>query len=338
MSLKVIFLKYFFYASAVLGVFPFTVDWKERKVSESTALKIYSTLLHALAFISINPLCYQAIRLHYMDKFITKNFVNNLEVLNVEIRIVSGMVCLILYNQHYSRYASLINSILKLESQFKIKSTGKLTNVEKWFRIMVFLKMFIAGAIGWIHVIGFVQNMSKFNWILIAILYSSCLMTTFHLFTVFFFYLSVAVISKYYKITNTTLDEVFQHFILRKTSFSELTKKIEDISIKYKHLFELHSCLIKVYEIQIVSSLVMSFIGNVIAGFTAYTLIYNEDPKWFAFWTHFCLTIANYLDSYLTAVMCNKSYMLWKASTTLFSRFASFKSENIEFDRTVCIN
>lgn len=317
--------KFIYYSSLLLGVYPILYNSKEHRISRCRILEFYSLFIHGTAFLAANILGYK-MKLLYGGNLVTKDFVLFVDVFTAQIRILSGLLSMFVFHKNCSNFVCFTNNILKLDSTCFKDSKG-------WFIFMVFLKMFFTGSIGWMHVSIILQNVPVINWLTMAVFSSTCAMITFHMFSVLYFYIAVGCLTKFFGITNENLEQVYQDYKFQRTSADQVKTKVEELTKIYSELFHLHTFLIKVYEIQIVSALVTNFVGNVSAGFTTYTLYHSEHVNWFAFGTYFILTIANYLDSYLTSVMCNKNCQLWRTATEILGQFTILKSNGDDGDR-----
>lgn len=326
-------INFIYYSAIVLGVCPFLYNREGKSVKRCRILELYSFCIHTTSFLVLNPLGFKVQKSAAARQFITKHFVLLIELFATEMKIISGLLSLLVFYKNRDKFECFINEILKLNSiSFKI---AKGERVEKWFICMVSLKIFVSGSIGWIHVSSFIQNFPTINWIIIGAFISSCCILTFHIFNVFYFYTAVGFLTKFFRINNENLEKIHEDFKFQRTPISQLEHKLQELTILYSKLFYLHTFLIKVYEIQIVSSLVTSFVGNVSAGFATYTLYHSEHVNWLAFGTYFILTTANYLDGYLTSVMCNRNCQFWRRATEILGQFSNLRTSGL--DRAVSI-
>lgn len=327
-------IKCIYYSSMVLGVFPFIYNARDNTVSRSTALELYSLFIHLTSFLAVNPLGYKLAQ--QSDRhFLTKDFVLMIEIFASQIRIISGLLTLFLFYKKRSDFEIFINQILKLNATtFKV-SKGSGERIERKLLCMFLLKMHLSGTIGWIFVSNFLQSFKKIGLLHLAALAGSSCIITFHMFTVVYFYTAVGFLTKFFEITNKKLEKIHQDYKYQRTSSNQLKGEVVKLTNLYGQLFHLHTFLIKVYETQIVSSLVSSFVCNVSAGFATYTLYHSEHVNWFAFGTYSILTTANYLDSYLTSVICNKNCQLWRTATEILGQFTNLRSSDGGFDKVV---
>lgn len=323
-----------YYFSVVLGVCPYIYSRSGNKATRSKALECYSLLIHLTSFLVCDPLGYKITQEH-SGHFITKDFVIMIEIFATQMKIISGLLSILVFYRNRVKFDCFINQILKLnETTFKVsKENGE--QIEKKLIGMVFLKAYLSGSIGGIFVSTFLQNVSITNWLHMATFSCSCCMITFHMFTDLYFYTAVGFLTKFFELTNKKLEQIHQDYKLQTTPTNQLKKRVEELTNLYGQLFHLHSFLIRVYEIQIVSSLLASFVSNVSAGFATYTLYRSDHVNLFAFGTYFILTITNYLDSYLTSVMCNKNCQLWRAATDIVGQFTTLRSDDGRFDKAV---
>lgn len=110
---------------------------------------------------------------------------------------------------------------------------------------------------------------------------------------------------------------------------------IDEISVIYGDLYNLHEFLKNAYEIQVVSWMISGLLNNVTYWFATYTLIDTSTVNWLAFSTYCVITTGLFFDGYLICAVCEKNCALWREARELFKKFYLLESIDCRLDQSV---
>lgn len=194
-------LLFFYYFSTLVGTCPFIYDSKANAMRFS---KIRSSIGIVLYGVSIGLLI--PIRLHSANKIdyskvLTKDFVSIVEGMNEYTKNIISIISLAIFIKNRNQFRQLFNGILALDKE-EISFES-----EKWFTSMVATKIGV-GLVVWIFSFSwFFMNFKDLNLIIITLFWCHTSVFIFQLFSVNYFYMAVALISKSWKATNIRLTD-----------------------------------------------------------------------------------------------------------------------------------
>ncbi|KAL5273542.1 hypothetical protein ACFFRR_000341 [Megaselia abdita] len=333
-----------FYMACVLGLCPLVYDRKRHVLRLSMTRSWLGLAIYGTAIALLIPLGYIASKRMEMVEMAIKDFASIIEAINGNIKVLSSIVSLVIFFKNRNNFAHCFNEILKL-NRTTFKVYDKDAKIEKWFLWMILTKMAVGTLIAIVNTGMFFINFRKRSLIILGIFFCQCGTFAFQQFSVYFFYIAVGFVCKFYKMTNTQLFEVYEQYKtiskldklkgMTKETCCVLSDRIDEIGTLYKDLFYLHNFLKQVYDVQVLSILTTSFCTNVSFSFATYTLFSGETINTKAITIYVGATVLSFIDTYLTSAVCAANAMFFKEAKHILGVFASIKSLDIRFDRTI---
>lgn len=342
--LSIIPVDFYYHLSVIAGVCPFIYDRKNGVVRQSLFLEIYSSIVHGSCILLLVPFLILA---HKNNDLNRKGISQIVEVVNMVIKALSIALSMSLFNKNRLKFQRFSNEILRLNTTtFKVEPKSEDEKIHFWLLKIVVLKIAVTAMLGFVHIGTFLNRFKVMSWQITGVFVCNTGMFMFQQYGIFYFYTAVGFVCKFYQMSNRQLLELCKNYevltiIKRKAShlekISQMIDRVDELSLLYKELYDLHDFLKNVYEIQVVSTMIVALLNNVTYWFGTYTTLSVEPFNVVAFVTHFALTLGMYLDAYLMFAVCEKGSRLWKAARDIFGRFNTLKSIDYRFDRSVWI-
>lgn len=327
---------FMYYVAGFLGVCTLTFDQKKRVLCESRARNLLRTVVYGAAIMLTIPLSYMASRRMEMNGTVIKDFASIIDVINGIIRVFSSTVSVVALLKNRHNIVKFFNNILKLNETMR-----KEAKIEKWFHWMILTKVVVGNSAAIAITVIFFMNFNKFSLIILAAFWSQIEVLIFQQFSMYCFYIAVAFICKFYKMTNYQLFEVYaQYKAARRSGIAKekcflLSDRVDELAALYKELFDLHNFIKKVYEVSVLTSLVTSFCTNVSFSFATYTLVHRKSVNSTAVAIYLSTTVLSFIDTYLTASVCDAHGQFFREAKHILGIFGDTKSIDVRLDRTV---
>lgn len=307
---------------------------------------IIGPLVYGSAILMNIPMSYLAAQTFERSELPQKDFVTILQGINEYAQVLATIVTVIVFIKNKTNLRPFFNAIVKLNwTFFKIRDFSKDLEAEKWFLWMIILKLISGTLIGGSQIILFYLTFRNRNVLVYGWFWCHCCLILFQQYAVFYFYIAVGFVSKFFKLTNIRLEEIFAEYkslvSSGKTRYAKMEKcaeicdKIDDLAVYYNLLFEYQKFIKKEYEVQIVSSLLTGFFNNVSDVFASYTLFFGETLDWKTGLYYISVSILGYFDSFLTTCICECNINFSKDAVKVLETFNHLKSLDIRLDRTV---
>lgn len=333
----------YYHVSVICGVCPYIYDRKNQVVRISSWLEMYSFLLHGSCISLIGPLSLMAYNNNDFGQF-SKDIYHILQAVNNIIKAISIGISMVLFYKNRFNFQKSSNEILRLNGLFKIEQGSEDEKTHFWLMRIVILKIGVTVILGAFHFVAFFQSYKILTWRILGIFICNVGMFTFQQYGMFYFFTAVGFICKFSKILNQKLSKIYKRYKTLTTigrkginmdKCCQMSDWIDEISLMYKELYELHDFLMKVYDMQIISSMISGLLNNVSFWFATYSLHYAEPFDLITYLIYVAMTGCLYLDAYLMCAVCQKSSCLWREARSIFGKFTILKSVDYRFDRSV---
>lgn len=337
-----------YYFSIFCGVCPFIYDRKSQSVRSSNLRSIYSLTIHGSCLMFVLPLIMIASERKEMNNIVLKDFSLIIDVVNLEITTICAALSLIVFYTNRGTFMNLINDILRLNT-IKFKPVDKQgEKIDSWLLKTTAFKWFLSGFLNWTHIAIFNQNFTLKSWVVFGLFFCRCSIFTLTQFSNFYFCTAVGFLCKFYETQNSRLNDLYRNYkllvVVRRykinggtffESCGQLSDQIDEISALYGELYKLHELLKTIYEIQVISGMVSTFLSNVSYCFASYTLINAATVNWVAFFTYGIITAGLVLDGYLASGVCERNCILWMEARDLLGKFCILESMDCRLDQSV---
>lgn len=332
-------LTFFYYLTVFFGACPFVYDSKAQVLRISIIRSAVGVVFYGAAMFAMFPLGFLAINSLRQSEFLAKDFATIIGMSSEYAKNFVNIISLIFFIKNRNGFLEVFNRILDVDEE--IGQNGISSESENWFTFTVGFKVGIASFIYCLHFVWFFLGFKDLNLLLILVMWSHNAAFLFQLFTICYFNLAVASISKCWKIMNIRLLDIYRQYktlkvsALSKEQCGFLSDQLDGTVIFYKKLYELHANLRGLYQIQITGWATTSFLNNVSISFMTYTLFFGEKFQWVFVTLLGGLALISFLDFFITWSICESNLDFYRDTMNILRMFSMLRSLDFRFDRTV---
>lgn len=147
-------------------------------------------------------------------------------------------------------------------------------------------------------------------------------------------YFVIVVITKFYRVLNGKLNEVFIDIILGKTSTYTI-KRIKKLSDLYSKVYDVHRFSFQLFKFGILVFLATTYINNISMAFNVYSLA--SSPKFYQleFWSLLVATVLTFVDLFVVFLACEDNVQTSLVARTMLRGF--YGKADVETERMVRI-